>query len=125
MSAMAGVVQIIFGIFWTFIAFTIGQTAPFPINLAFPLFGVLFVTIGIVSLVYNARNATAKNRFSDFDITSTGEEPDPLNELISRSDSSESQSTEARLLQLKSLKDKGLISETDYLSQKQRILSSL
>jgi hypothetical protein len=124
MGAMAGIVQIVFGIFWTAIAFTIGQTAPFPINLAFPLFGVLFVIIGIVSVAYNARNATAKNRFSDFDITSPQEESDPLNKLV-LGDAAQSTSAESRLLRLKSLKEKGLISEEEYLSQKKRILSSL
>lgn len=46
----------------------------------FPLFGVVFVIIAIALAVYNFKNATSKNRYSEFDIVDGQEEPDPLNE---------------------------------------------
>ena len=41
---------------------------------------MLFILVGVVQAVYNFKNAGSKNRFSAFDITEEGEEPDPLNE---------------------------------------------
>ena len=46
----------------------------------FPLFGVVFVVIAVVIAVYNFKNATSKNRYSEFDVVDGSEEPDPLNE---------------------------------------------
>ena len=66
-----GVFGVIFGIFWTVMAFKMTRDSPFPVvGIIFPLFGVGFVIMGIVGVIYNARNATAKDRFSTFDITS-------------------------------------------------------
>lgn len=50
------------------------------IDAIFPLFGVIFVIIAIVIAVYNFKNATSKNRYSEFDIVDSEEESDPLNE---------------------------------------------
>ena len=36
--------------------------------------------MGVYNAVYNYRNATSENRYSEFDITDENEEPDPLNE---------------------------------------------
>jgi len=63
----------LFGVLWTFLAASMGGGP-------FALFGVIFVVIAVVEAVYNFRNATGKNRYSDFDITENEEEPDPLNE---------------------------------------------
>jgi len=49
------------------------------------LFGVLWTGIAVVTTVYNFRNATGKNRYSQFDITEGDEEPDPLNERFGES----------------------------------------
>lgn len=46
----------------------------------FPLFGVVFVIIAVCIAVYNFKNATSKNRYSEYDIVDGTEEPDPLNE---------------------------------------------
>ncbi len=73
MSAIGAVIGIVFGIFWTITAISMG--APF----MFPLFGVLFILIGIVNAVYHYKNATGENRYSVYDITDESEEPDPLN----------------------------------------------
>ena len=73
MGAVGSVIAVIFGIFWTITAASMG--APF----FFPLFGVLFIILGIVQAVYHFKNATGENRYSSFDIVESGEEPDPLN----------------------------------------------
>ena len=73
MGAAGSVIVVIFGIFWTITAASMGT--PF----FFPLFGVLFVIMGIVQAVYHFKNATGENRYSSFDIVEDGEEPDPLN----------------------------------------------
>lgn len=72
MGAVGSVVGILFGIFWTVMAASMGAPG------IFPLFGVLFVLIGVVQAVYNFKNATGDNRYSLYDITEDGEEPDPL-----------------------------------------------
>ena len=69
---IGSVFGIIFGIFWTIMAASMGAPA------FFPIFGVIFIIMGIVQAVYNYKNATGKNRYSSFDITDEGEEPDPL-----------------------------------------------
>ena len=63
---------VVFGIFWTVMAANMG--AP----VIFPVFGGLFICTGVIIGVYNFKNATGKNRYSAFDITDSGEEPDPL-----------------------------------------------
>ncbi len=78
MGAMGSVIAVIFGIFWTIGAASMG--APF----FFPLFGVLFIIMGIVQAVYHFKNATGENRYSAFDITEDGEEPDPLSARLER-----------------------------------------
>lgn len=72
MGALASVIAVIFGIFWTITAASMGAPG------FFPLFGVLFIILGIVQVVYNLKNATGENRYSTFDIVEDGEEPDPL-----------------------------------------------
>ncbi len=74
MRAIGSIAAIIFGIIWTIAAAS--MNAP----IFFPLFGLVFIGLGIVQAVYNFRNATRKNRYSAFDITDGNEEPDPLNE---------------------------------------------
>lgn len=77
MGALASVIAVIFGIFWTITAASMGAPG------FFPLFGVLFIIIGIVQVVYNLKNATGENRYSTFDIVEDGEEPDPLDRRFS------------------------------------------
>lgn len=68
-------VIIAFGLIWTAnVAQTIGGS--------FALFGVVFICAGVASAIYNFKNASSQNRYSSFDITEEGEEPDPLNELL-------------------------------------------
>lgn len=71
MGGIIGIAVVIFGLIWTFLA---GRMfAPMA------LFGIIFVIIGIANTVYNFKNATQKNRYSEFDIVDETEEPDPLN----------------------------------------------
>ena len=72
MGGFVGIVVALFGVFWTFAAAMMGGGI-------FALFGVVFVAIAVVNVVYNFRNAFGRNRFSEYDITGEGEEPDPLN----------------------------------------------
>ncbi len=72
MGAAGSVIAVIFGVFWTIAAASMGAPG------IFPLFGVLFVLLGAAQAVYHLKNAAGKNRFSAFDITEDGEEPDPL-----------------------------------------------
>ena len=73
-NAVGAVIGIVFGIIWTIAALSMG--APF----FFPLFGLVFIGMGVYNAVYNYRNATSENRYSEFDITDENEEPDLLNE---------------------------------------------
>jgi len=76
MSGLVGIVVAIGGIGWTFAAVRMGAPG------FFALFGVAFVVIAVVQVVYNFANATGKKRFSAFDITEHGEEEDPLNQYF-------------------------------------------
>ena len=93
-SMMGGIVCIavaVFGLLWTIGASSMSSsfrgigTFHDPafgggIDAIFPLFGVVFIIIAVVSAVYNFKNATGKKRFSEYDIMDSSEEPDPLNE---------------------------------------------
>ncbi len=71
MGAFAAVCAAIFGVFWCFIAASMGAFFMVP-------FGLIFVVLCIASAVYNHKNATGKNRYSAYDIVDEGEEEDPL-----------------------------------------------
>ncbi|MDO4732155.1 MAG: zinc ribbon domain-containing protein [Bacillota bacterium] len=73
MGAMGSVFAAIFGVIWIFA--TISMGAPF----FFPLFGIVFVVMGIVQARFHYKNATGKERYSVADIVDAEEEPDPLN----------------------------------------------
>lgn len=62
MGAVGALFAAIFGVIWTAAAASMGAP-PF-----FCLFGVVFVIIGIIQAIYNFKNATGKNRYSEFDI---------------------------------------------------------
>ncbi len=72
LGGITGIFMIGFGILWTVLA---ASASPI-----FALFGVLWTGIAIANTVYQFKNATKKNRYSQFDITDENEEPDPLNE---------------------------------------------
>lgn len=72
MSGAVGIFMIGFGVVWTIIA-----GAAFP---PMAIFGILWTGVAVTMTVYNFKNATGKNRYSQFDIVDSNEEPDPLNE---------------------------------------------
>ena len=78
MNAVGSLVGIVFGIIWT--AAAASKDAP----IFFPLFGLVFIGIGVAQAVYSFRNATGDNRYSAFDIVDEDEEPDPLNRRFHR-----------------------------------------
>lgn len=77
MGAAGSIIAAVFGLIWTGAAVSMG--AP----IFFPLFGIVFVILGIVQAVYNFQNATSENRYSEFDIVDSEEEPDPLSRHFS------------------------------------------
>lgn len=106
-------------------AFAITRNAPFPIvGWAFPLFGIVFVITGLVMAAYNFFNATTKKRLSIVDITSPGEETDPLN-LRFGAPSDKEDSIEFRLAKLDDLKRKNMISDAEFTEQRSRILKDI
>lgn len=127
MGGISSLTAVVFGIIWTILAFSITRKSPFPlVGWAFPLFGIIFVISGLVGAAYNFFNATTSNRLSNLDITSPGEEPDPLNALFHTNQSKKkSLATEERLVKIDTLKQKGLITESEYNEQRQRILNEL
>ncbi len=81
-SMMGGVVGIfgaLFGVFWTILAASMGAVIMVP-------FGLIFIVIAVVNVVYNFRNATGENRYSVYDITDESEESDPLNDRFGKSE---------------------------------------
>lgn len=78
MEGISAIFMAIFGLIWTILAASIGGGA-------FALFGVVFIIMAIVIAIFSFKNATNKNRYSLYDITENGEEPDPLNERFGNS----------------------------------------
>lgn len=78
MSGVMGIFMALFGVFWTIIAASMGGGFMVP-------FGLIFIAIAVVQVIYNFKNATGKNRYSAFDITDGNEEPDPLNQRYGQS----------------------------------------
>lgn len=114
-----------FGVVWTIMAFAITQDSPFPVvGWAFPLFGIVFIISGLAMAAYNFFNATTKKRLSIIDITSSGEEQDPLNAHFGES-ADGVESTEVRLSALEKLKASGMITEAEYTEQRRRILHEI
>ena len=82
---MGGVMSIamgLFGLLWTILAASSGGGFV-------ALFGLIFIGIAVVDAIYNFKNATGKNRYSQYDITDENEEPDPLNERFRESNKQE------------------------------------
>ncbi len=86
MSGIVGIFMICFGILWTVVA---AQSFG-----AFAIFGVIWTGIAVVTTVYNFKNATNKNRYSQYDITEGDEEPDPLNERFGNAQSANKNNTD-------------------------------
>lgn len=88
MNFIASIFAVVFGVIWTIFAAAIGSTAG-GIGMIFPLFGLVFIGLGIAQAAYHYKNATSKDRFSLFDITEPHEEGDPSDSWIRDSDPQE------------------------------------
>jgi len=89
-SLMGGIAAIavgILGVGWTVTVMSIGAP-PF-----FALFGIIFVCLAIGMGIYNFYNATSRNRFSHFDITTDQQESDPLADAMGYTKTSTEKST--------------------------------
>ena len=73
-GAIGSIFAVVFGIFWMVSAAKMGAPTPFV------LMGLVFVVIAGSNVIVSLMNATGENRFSLYDITEEGEEPDPLEE---------------------------------------------
>ncbi len=73
MGGIIGIAVALFGVFWTVMTIVVEAWFMIP-------FGLIFIVIAIINTVYNFKNATGKNRYSQYDITDEGEEPDPWDE---------------------------------------------
>lgn len=123
MGGVGSLIGVVFGILWTVVAFAITRDCPLPIvGWIFPLFGIVFIGCGLASAGYNFFNATTKNRLSVLDLTSPGEEPDPLNVHFGEE---QEETTAARLAKLDDLKQRNLISTTEFAEQRRRILGEI
>ena len=131
MSAVGGIIAVIFGVFWIGMASNISGSMGGGVASVFPLFGVLFVVAAIIGVVYNLKNATSKDRFSTFDITDESEESDPLNETFGRKNALPKEPLKSentvrdRLAKLEALRKDGLITEEEYQAQRETIITSL
>ena len=75
LSGIIGIGVALFGVFWTILAIAGGAWFMAP-------FGLIFTGIAVVRAMYAFKNATGKNRYSEYDVTDGEEEPDPLNEMF-------------------------------------------
>jgi hypothetical protein len=123
LGLLGGISGVLFGLFWTFMAFSITRDAPEPFSTLLPLFGVLIVVIGAVNAAYNLYKLTREKRLSVFDIEASPEASDLLHGLQERETSPDT--VEGNLEALKSLREKGLVTEVEYAAQRQRILNTL
>ena len=83
LSAISAIGIVIFGLFWTGMATMITKDFSGGIGFIFPMFGVVFVIIGIAQAIYHLKNAKGKDRFSLIDIVDKTEEGDPSDRWIS------------------------------------------
>ncbi len=77
-GGIGAIFAVIVGIIWMVSAAKMG--APIP----FVLMGLVFVIIAGIQAVIHFTNATSEHRYSLYDITEEGEEPDPLDERFGK-----------------------------------------
>ena len=61
MHGVMSVEDVVFGIFWNAVLFSMGEGF-------MAVFGFVFIGVGIFNAVYHFKNATNENRYSDYDI---------------------------------------------------------
>lgn len=77
-NGIAGIGTGLFGVFWTITALKMG--AP----IMFAAFGILFIIMSVVNVIYNFKNAVNKNRMTMYDITDSNEEIDPIEKYVNK-----------------------------------------
>ena len=82
MALIGAVAAVFFGLFWTGMAVMITRGAPMGFGIIFPMFGVVFVIVGIAQAAYHYKNTRGKDRFSLLDIVDKSEEKDPADRWI-------------------------------------------
>jgi len=83
MAFVGSIVVVIFGVFWTILAASLTSSFPFGIvGIIFPLFGLVFIILGVVQAIYHYKNATSKDRYSIIDIVDSGEVWDPSDNWV-------------------------------------------
>ena len=90
MGGVMGIAAGIFGVIWTCAAISMGAGP------LFALFGIVFIAVAVFDAVYNFKNATGENRYSLYDITEHGEEPDPWNERFGADDREQTEEEQQR-----------------------------
>ncbi len=80
MQGAGSIFAAVFGVLWTVMAVSMGAPA------IFALFGVCFIGIAVVQAVYNFKNASGGERFSEFDIVDSREEGDPIDSYFKKAD---------------------------------------
>ena len=84
MGGFGAVFSVVFGIFWTVLAASMTRGRRTDRRDHFPLFGVLFIIIGVCNAVYHFKNAAGKNRYSAFDITDEDRGTRPAERAVRR-----------------------------------------
>jgi hypothetical protein len=126
LSAAGSAIAILFGIFWTVMAFSITRNSPLPIaGVIFPLFGIVFVLFGIIQLVYNLKNTVSEDRFSLMDITEAGTEIDPFEKRFGNPKHADDTSIESRLKKLDDLRDSGLITPSEHAAKRKALIDEI
>lgn len=87
-GAIGSLFAVVFGIVWMVSAAKSGAPTPFV------LMGLVFVVIAGSNVIISLMNATGENRFSLYDITEEGEEPDPLEEMLNKNEKTAAQKEE-------------------------------
>ena len=83
MALIGSIAAVVFGLFWTGMAVMItAGSGSGAIGFIFPMFGVIFVIIGIAQAAYHYKNTKGKDRFSLIDIVDKKEEGDPSDRWI-------------------------------------------
>lgn len=90
-GGIGAICAVIFGIIWIVFAAQMGAPVPFV------LMGLVFVIIAGVQAVIHFTNATSENRYSLYDITEEGEEPDPLDEKFGQKTQKPQQSNQQEI----------------------------
>ena len=78
-NGVGAVFSAIFGVFWTINALSAGSGL-------FALFGLVLIGSAVYNAVYSFKNAAGENRYSEYDIVDSREEPDPFDLRRDRGD---------------------------------------